>query len=218
MRSLSSTSSAGLETSVPSGPRQSVTEDWLALTEGEDVLVAAAQRDPAAFGPLYDRYVDAVVRFCYIRLDDWPEAEDAASEVFTNVLANLGRFRPREQEDGFRCWLFTIARHVVADRYRRRTRHPEQSLDAVSCISDRSPGPEDVILAADEHRFMRSLLAQLKPAQRDVLELRIAGLKSPAIARILGRTPQVIRQEQSRSIKALRALLQQDAEEGTTHG
>lgn len=201
-----------------SGAPQSVSGDWLALTEGEDVLVAAAQRDPAAFGPLYCHYVDALVRFCYIRLDDWPDAEDAVSEIFTNALAKLGQFRTGERDDGFRCWLFTIARHVVADRYRRRARHPEQSLDAASRISDRSPGPEDVALAADEHRIMRSLLAQLKPAQRDVLELRIAGLKSPAIAHILGRTPEVVRQEQSRSIKALRALLQQDAEEGANHG
>jgi len=73
----------------------------------DDDLVVDAQRHPAAFAPLFDRYWDQVFRFCYYRLGDWQEAEDAAGQVFVSALDGLRRYRPAQREDSFRCWLFT---------------------------------------------------------------------------------------------------------------
>jgi DNA-directed RNA polymerase specialized sigma24 family protein len=55
---------------------------------------------------------------------------------------------------------------------------------------------------------------QLKPDQRELLELRLAGLKNAEIARILGRSHDAIRKEQSRIVKSLRILVGQQAEQG----
>ena len=57
------------------------------------LLVARAQRDPAAFSPLYEAYFDPVYRYCYHRLGSWEAAEDATSVIFTNALAALPRYR-----------------------------------------------------------------------------------------------------------------------------
>ncbi len=60
--------------------------------DAEDALVARSCGDPQAFAPLYDRYFDAVYRYCYHRLGSWDAAEDAASLVFTNeVIFLVGR-------------------------------------------------------------------------------------------------------------------------------
>src|SRR5437868_6656870 len=94
------------------------------LTLPDAVLVARAQQDRRDFAPLYARHFDAIFRFCFYRVGDWQDAEDAAGDVFARALGDLGRFRAGERDDGFRCWLFVIARGVVANRYRYRARHP----------------------------------------------------------------------------------------------
>lgn len=183
------------------------TEGRAGSTVPDAVLLASAQNDRTAFAPLYARYFDPIFRFCFYRLGDWQEAEDAAGDVFAKALANLGRFRNDGREDGFRCWLFTIARHLVANGHRDHARHPAQSLDTVASLFDRDPNPEQIALAADDHRFLLGLLVQLKPDQRDLLELRLSGLNDAQIARVLGRSHEAVRKEQSRTIKMLRALV-----------
>jgi DNA-directed RNA polymerase specialized sigma24 family protein len=67
------------------------------------------------------------------------------------------------------------------------------------------------VLSADGHLQTLALLACLKPDQRDLLELRLAGLKNAEIARILGRTHDAVRKEQSRIVHILRAIAEDDA-------
>ena len=57
----------------------------------------------------------------YLRLIA-PEADDVAGDTWLQVVGGLRRFRGEEQE--FRAWLFTIARHRVADAGRSRARRP----------------------------------------------------------------------------------------------
>ena len=180
--------------------------------ESDAALVARARHDRAAFAPLYGRYFDPVFRFCFYRLGDWQEAEDAAGDIFARVLASLDRFRSHDREDGFRPWLFTIARHVVANRHRDRARHPARPLEAAGSLLDQTPTPEEIATAADDHRFLHALLARLKPDQRDLLELRLAGLNDAQIARVLGRSHDAIRKEQSRTIGALRVIARETGE------
>ena len=171
-----------------------------------------------ALEPLYHRYFDAIFRFCFYRLGDWQDAEDAAGDVFANAIANLTRFHGDDREDAFRCWLFTIARNVISNRRRDHARHPWQSLDVASSILDGATSPEETAMAADDHRTLLALLAQLKPDQRDLLELRLVGLNDAQIARILGRSHDAVRKEQSRTISTLRSLVRKSPEYGVPHG
>jgi RNA polymerase sigma-70 factor (ECF subfamily) len=197
---------------------QSATEDRAMFPAPDAVLLAHAQHDRRAFEPLYQRYFDAIFRFCFYRIGDWQEAEDAAGDVFANAIANLARFRADAREDGFRCWLFTIARNVVSNRRRHHAHHPWQSLDAAESILDQAATPEEAAIAADDHQLLLTLLAQLKPDQRDLLELRLVGLNDAQIARVLGRSHDAVRKEQSRTISTLRSLARNTPEYGVPHG
>jgi RNA polymerase sigma-70 factor (ECF subfamily) len=69
----------------------------------------------------------------------------------------------------------------------------------------------DAIVADEEAAAVRAAFAQLKPADRELLELRvIAGLSADDTAVALGKRPGAIRMAQARALARLRkALLRQ---------
>lgn len=166
----------------------------------EAVIVAQARRDPAAFAPLYQQYLDPVYRYCYRRLGSREAAEDATSLVFERALRSLPSFRG----GSFRAWLFAIAHNAITDAYRRRGVEP---LGEGFEIEDPAPLPEQVALLADEQRLLATALALLPKDQRQVIELRLSGMPSVEVAEILGRSPQAVRALQLRATRHLQALL-----------
>ena len=165
-------------------------------------LVQLAKADRQAFGPLYDRYVDRVYRYCYRRLRTREAAEDATSQVFLRALTAIGSHR-----DGtsFPAWLFTIAERTVIDAWRRQ--RPRASLDDVPEAIDRDPTPEQAALDAEGRAAVRSLLHHLPDDQRRAIELRLADLTGPEVAQVMGRPPGAVKMLQFRAITTLRRLL-----------
>ena len=178
-------------------------------------LVALARQDIRQFALLYARYLDPIHRYCYRRLGSREAAEDATSLIFTKALAAFPRYR----DTSFRAWLFTIAHHVVTDRYRRA--RPETSLDLEIELRDEAPSPEDLAMAADDRQRVLALLSQLPDHQRQIVELRLAGLTGTEIAQALGRSRANVDVSQYRAVVRLRTLLglastAQGAADGTT--
>src|SRR5215213_7420744 len=167
----------------------------------EVALIALAQRDPAAFAPLYQEYLGPVYRYCYRRLGSREAAEDATGLVFERALRALPTFRGAS----FRAWLFTIAHNAVTDAYRRRGANPllAEALE----IADPAPPSEQIALLADEQRLLATALALLPADQRHVIELRLSGIPSIDVADILDRSPQAVRALQLRATRRLQALL-----------
>ena len=183
------------------------------LTGSEAWVIARAQRDAAAFAPLYEAYFDAVYRYCHARLGDGQAAEDAASQVFTNALAALPRYRADERPGAFRSWLFTIAHNVVANQHRSRARRPVGSLADADEVVDAGPSPEDEAVAVEARQTIQSVLGHLTEEQRRVVELRLAGLTDVEIARVIGRKHGAVRAAQYRALLKLRMLLAPGPEE-----
>lgn len=174
------------------------------LSESDDDagLVAQAKQDRQAFASLYRRYVNAVYRYCDRCLGNREMAEDATSLIFVKALAAISTCH----DDAFRSWLFAIAHNVIVDT--RRAPAGARPLDEATGIVDWAPerSPEMQALASDEARTIRDLLAQLPSDQRELLELRLAGLTDIEIARIVGRSHGAVRTSQYRAIARLRAI------------
>jgi RNA polymerase sigma-70 factor (ECF subfamily) len=166
-------------------------------------LVRLAQQAPQAFGQLYLRYRTPVLAFCYRRLGNRDEAEDAASTVFVAALRGLAGFG--ERGDSFHAWLFTIARRELAMRARSRGRHPEQTIDDAFDVVDPARSPEESALLADDQLRLQAMLDMLSPNERSVLELRFADLTTEEIAETLEFTTGNVRTIQSRAVARLRA-------------
>jgi RNA polymerase sigma-70 factor (ECF subfamily) len=172
-----------------------------AADDADAAIVARAKRDAAAFAPLYLRYVEEIGRFCYVRLRDEEAARDATQQVFARALAGLAGYREQGQ---FRAWLYTIARHVLANDARRR---PAFNLETANSVVDPGTSPEEAAGAAFERERLLAAVARLPDDQRAAIELRLAGLKGVEIATALGRSHEAVRKLQLRALEKLRADL-----------
>jgi RNA polymerase sigma-70 factor (ECF subfamily) len=175
--------------------------------ESDGELVALAQLNPRVFEHLYRRYVDPVHRYCYRKLGSREAAEDATSLVFTKAFGSLATFR----SGSFRSWLFTIAFHVIADDLRGR--RPQAELEAAHDVADRGLSPEERAIVQEGERSVVALLARLPEAQRQVVELRLAGLTGREIAEVLDRGLPAVKMAQLRAYARLRDLLAADLQE-----
>lgn len=168
---------------------------------GERTQVELAMRDPQAFAPLYARYFDAIYRYTYRRLRDPERAADATSQVFLKAIASLQSYRG----GSFKSWLFTIAHNTVIDSVRRTK--PQAALPEEWDLPDDRPTPEQAAILNDERRELWELLDLLTPEQREVVELRLAGLTGQEIADQTGRGLAATKSLQWRAFSRLKQLL-----------
>jgi RNA polymerase sigma-70 factor (ECF subfamily) len=176
-------------------------------------LATRARTDPQAFATLYLRYVDAIHAHCYWRLGNREGAEDATSQVFAQALAGLPRFDGNRGT--FRGWLFTIANHVVVDQYRKAK--PATSIDTAYDIPDVAATPEEIAVATERSEALRAALRQLSPRERQVIELRLAGLTGPEIGKVLGCNTSAIGAAQYRAVTRLRSIMGLDVQAEGMH-
>jgi RNA polymerase sigma-70 factor (ECF subfamily) len=164
----------------------------------DPALIERARRDPEAFGALYCCYLTPVYRYLYRRLGNIHDAEDIASQVFTEALEGLvaGRYR---EGGSFSAWLFTIAAHKLADFYRTRS-----SLELDDPVSAET-GLEPEIEKNDDRQHLVKLLAQLEEENQELLRLRFsAGLSFAEIAMLDGRNEAAVKMAIYRSLAWLR--------------
>lgn len=172
--------------------------------QDERVQVELAKRDPQAFAPLYARYFDAIYRYTYKRLRNPELAADATSQIFLKAMASL----PSYQGGSFRGWLFAIARNAVIDSVRMAK--PQSALPDDWDLPDHQPTPEQQAILNDDRRELWELLDLLTPEQREVVELRLAGLTGQEIADQMGRGLAATKSLQWRAFTRLKHLLSLD--------
>jgi RNA polymerase sigma-70 factor (ECF subfamily) len=165
-------------------------------------LLAAAQAgDEQAFAVLWRDLQPAVLR--YLRVAAPAAAEDLAADTWVSVIRGFARFRGDEQE--FRTWVFTVARHRAIDWHRQAARRPAGSLP-VALLAER-PAPDDpaaAVLEAQSTRAALALLAELPAEQAEVVALRVlGGLGVAEVARIVGKRPGAVRVLTHRGLRRL---------------
>jgi RNA polymerase sigma-70 factor (ECF subfamily) len=129
--------------------------------------------DSAAFGNLYARYYERLLRFCLRRLNDRHEAEDAAQEAFARAWKALPRFAGERR---FYPWLTVIAGNICTDMLRRRSR--STPTDDMELTAQHPVGvvgadtSEELVLAAADGELVHRALDRLSTRHRHVLAMR----------------------------------------------
>jgi RNA polymerase sigma-70 factor (ECF subfamily) len=167
-------------------------------------LRAAKEGDEDAFAAIWREFQPGLLR--YLRVKAAPAAEDLAADTWFRVLKALPSFDGDVQ--GFRAWLFTVARNRLTDWYRTGDSRP-LSIDLANLAV--LPASNNVESEADEHSSTERslvLIARLPPDQAEAVMLRVvAGLSVQVTAEIMGRSPGSVRVLCHRGLRRLEDVL-----------
>lgn len=179
-----------------------------ATIEDDRALVQAARADLRAFNGLYERHVTRVYRYLLVRVGNVADAEDLTSQTFLVAMENLDKYRG---ERPFLAWLFGIARHKVADKYRKQK--PELMLETAEDLSDSSEAPDDFVDQKLQIEAVAQKLKMLSPDRAEALSLRLfGGLEIPEIARLMQKQEPAVRMLLHRGLQDLQARLNPNQE------
>ena len=138
----------------------------------------------ADFEALYHAELPRIYNFFRYRVGDDALAEDLTAETFEKAWRNRSRYR--RDLAAFSTWLFTIARRVAIDHYRRQRAHVPLTDNALLAVDE---ALEELAQEREDHARLAVLLARLPDRDRELIALRYgAGLTNRAIAGLTGLT------------------------------
>jgi RNA polymerase sigma-70 factor, ECF subfamily len=174
-------------------------------------LVERAQNgETAAFGLIYDRYMDTVFRFIYFRVGNRQLAEDLTSDTFLRALKRISSFTWQGRDLG--AWLVTIARNLVADHFKSGRYRLEITtgdvLDAEREDRGLEGSPESTVVDHITNVTLLTAVKHLNPEQQECIVLRfLQGFSVAETAKAMGKNEGAIKALQYRAVRALARLL-----------
>lgn len=173
--------------------------------QASDAALVDAYRagSQAAASELVTRHAQAVGRFLYSAGASPSDVEDLAQEAFFRAFRRLESWRG---DASFRSWLFSIARNLLKDEFRKWRGRQVLSLEDRDLPNQDDPVGEVEALEAAER--MRQGLKNLPRLQREVFLLRVQeGTSYDEIAAALDTTPGAARVHYHHAVKRLKELL-----------
>jgi RNA polymerase sigma-70 factor (ECF subfamily) len=170
--------------------------------DAERLARAAARRDAAAWGAIFDLHYRSVFAFVRYRLRGSAEAEDIAAQVFEVAYSHADRFDYRGVP--IEGWLMGIARNLCRDRIKKLGRRGfEEEIDERS-----GPAEPDSADTVDLRQDLRAAMRVLTEDQQEVLSLRFLLDKSVEdTARLMNRSEDAVKNLQRRALAAMQRAL-----------
>ena len=159
------------------------------------------------FSAVYDEHLDRVYGFFAYRMRTRADVEDLTQQTFERALKAWPRYDPARA--GAATWLIVIARNLLVDHLRADHGARQQSLDHLddghAALVDRE---QRMDLGLEPE--LEQALAILPPREREVIALRFGGeLTGPEIAAATGLSGANVQQILSRSLRRMRAAIEQ---------
>ena len=153
---------------------------------------------------LYEEHVWNIYGFFGYRVDSRADAEDLTQLTFERALSAWGRFDPARASA--RTWLISIANNLLIDHYRRDRAIGQEPIEDHLSRRELITEDPDLGLAPD----LAYALEQLGQRERELIALRFGGeLTGPEIAELTGLSLANVQQILSRSLRKVRALLEE---------
>ena len=126
----------------------------------------------------YREYLPRVYNFFRYRLGDQALAEDLTATTFEKAWRGRSRFR--RDLSAFSTWLFTIARNVAIDHFRKK----EQDIPLEAIREQADPTSlEEIVQRSHDSARLGALLSQLPVRERELVAFKYgAGLNNREIA------------------------------------
>jgi len=166
------------------------------------------QRQRELFTSLYKGESDAIFRYCLIRTSHREVALDLVQDTFSRFWTVLNR---GENIANHRAFLYTVARNLIIDWYRKKKPDSLDGLAEENNIDALIMGEDDHrqdIEMETEARFLLDKISELEAQYQQPVFLRfVEGLKPGEIAQIMNVSVNVASVRISRGIDRLRKLV-----------
>jgi RNA polymerase sigma-70 factor (ECF subfamily) len=164
----------------------------------------------SVFDELYHKYHHDVFQFLFYMVRNKEHAEDLVQEVYIRVFKSYARFEGKSSE---KTWLFSIARNVAIDFFRKQKGWKERFLEkfdwSISGVKDEYPIPEEIAVQKEEIKHVYNCLEYCTIDQRSVIILRyLQDLSIAETAKALGWTESKVKTTQHRSLKVLKRQME----------
>jgi RNA polymerase sigma-70 factor (ECF subfamily) len=171
-----------------------------------DTSNAALDQGEALCREWYEAYGVAVYSYFRFHVPLVDVAEDLTAETFLKVVRAADRFDPRKGTP--KAWILTVARNALADWRRRARLRQYVTLGAMHDLVYEAPSPEERLLREEEVGRMLDAVADLPPADRELVGLRYgSGLDTAEVAQLLGISEGSVRTRLWRVLGRLRGAM-----------
>jgi len=152
----------------------------------EELMKCVLQGDRTAFGEVYDRYADRLMRYFYRLLwQDRDLAGDMVQDLFTKVIHRPDLYDPSKP---FRTWLFSVASNMVKNQYKRAEVRRVAAGELLHLAVGSSSGEEvtDTLELTVFSASLEQALNGLEPHHRDTFVLRYKeGMSVKEVAEVM---------------------------------
>lgn len=145
--------------------------------EDLDLVELARKGDQRAFSELMARYKDTINYMILKMVHNRDDAEDLTIEAFGKAFMHLEKYTP---DFAFSTWLFKIAVNNAIDHIRKKRlktlsiddEQDEDTRRAFVNIRTSLPNPEERIIKDQRAGILRTILDDLNPKYKTLIELR----------------------------------------------
>ena len=158
------------------------------------------------FSKIYDRYIDKIYRFIFLKVNSQEIAQDLTSETF---LRGWESFKNGNKIENPQAYLYKTARNLVIDFYREKGKVQIVSAEN-PLIPDPTQNLEEKAILSSELGQIRQALTELNDDYQNVIIWHyLDDLPISEISQMLGRTDDATRVLLSRALQALRNEINQ---------
>ncbi|MCF8370199.1 MAG: sigma-70 family RNA polymerase sigma factor [Bacteroidales bacterium] len=140
------------------------------------LVLLAREGDQKAFSELMSRYRDAIFFMLLKMVSNRDDADDLTIEAFGKAFRNIHQYSP---SFAFSTWLFKIATNNCID-FLRKKRAITVSIDGGTdkdnerqiILESDAKTPEETLISQQKANLLKSVVSNLKPRYRTLIELR----------------------------------------------
>jgi RNA polymerase sigma-70 factor, ECF subfamily len=176
----------------------------------EELMILVRAGLAPALRVLAERHMGKLAGFCGKFLGDAPVGQEMAQQAWLQVWAHRAGY---QAQDRFSVFLYTIARNLCRNEFRRRARLGSW-LDGtatdthLASVAADDPSHLDALLLRERRRELLRALAKIPEPQREAMLLRFdEELSYEDMAAVLGASESTLRSRVYHGLRALREAM-----------
>ena len=163
------------------------------------------------FSKIYDKHIDKIYRFIFLKVSSQEVAQDICSETFSR---GWKKYKTTNNKiENIQAFLYQIARNLIIDHYREKGRTQIVPPESVIIIDQKQNLEKDAMLASDVNEVRIAMTSLKDDYQNVIIWHYLDDLSIKETAKLLDRTEEATRVLLHRALKTLREQLTMNNEQ-----